>query len=616
MLIKFNSFTTKVFLSFFLLGFFLLLILFLQIIPELQEREKKQAIKQIENMLDLINQQLIQASISIKNSGQARREELKSIMELETKKIYKSINNKENFLNLKTSDDLFDSKKISCNISILDKNKNIIFQKDEESFENIKDKLLINDFLRIDEKTKYVCPTGYRRLFYTKEIEISNNYIVLSCDIDEFKATNLGFEEKLKEDIQKSFSQLEEFHKGKIYLMWLNLTNVQNNTPLYEKNDDYFYNEKYCLSRISNFKFPMTGTLTGNDILQAADKNPIKHQLNNQSTLTWIKTIDKNDTEGFLFVTSIHEKDFYQNIDSTFIKILPAAFFSFFISIFLALFLFKRLFKGINQLTNIAIKINEGNTNLRSNIKGNDDIAILAKAFDNMLNTLEDNIIQLDNKIEEKTKELSKSLKEKETLLKEIHHRVKNNLAITISLIKLEKAKISNQDTKNSLINIQEKVYAMELLHRKLYESENLSSIHFETYIKELINELCKSYLQDNSIKITSQIDDMNLTLDYALPCGLIISELITNSFKYAFIKEKREKEIVVIAKMEKTICYLTVWDNGIGLNNSININNTKSLGLQIISNIVKGQLFGTFKYTYESGSKFEIIFDLEKNDL
>ena len=92
MLIKFNSFTTKVFLSFFLLVFFLLLILFLQIIPELQEREKKQAIKQIENMLDLINQQLIQASISIKNSGQARREELKSIMELETKKIYKSIN--------------------------------------------------------------------------------------------------------------------------------------------------------------------------------------------------------------------------------------------------------------------------------------------------------------------------------------------------------------------------------------------------------------------------------------------------------------------------------------------------------------------------------------------
>lgn len=615
MKIKLNSFSTKIFSLFFLLGLFLLIILFLQIIPNLQKKEKENTIKQIENTLYLINQQLIQASISIKNNGSSRREELKSIMELETNKIYKTIMNNKDFSYLIESKDLFDSQKISCNVSILDENKNLIFQNRKESFENIKDKLLIGDFLRIDEKTKYVCPTGLRRFFYTKKLENLNSYLVTSCNIDEFRATDFGFEEKLRKDIQKSFSLIEDFHKGKIYLMWLNLKNIGKDEPLYEKSDDYFYNEKYCLSRISNLKFPQTGSLTAKEIIDAKDNKPIYHLLNSfekstylEPTLTWIKTIDTDKNESFLFVTSIHEKDFFYNIDSSLIKILPAAFFSFVIAIVLALFLFKQLFKNINKLTNIAIKINQGDNNLRSNLKGNDDIALLGKAFDSMLNTLEDNILQLDNKVEEKTKQLTKSLEEKDILLKEIHHRVKNNLAITISLIKLEKSKISNNETKNSLSNIQERVYAMELLHRKLYESSDLNSICLASYVKELVNELKKSYSNNLNIDISYDIDQITLNIDYALPFGLIISELITNSFKYAFVEQNAEIKIII--KKANDFYRLIIWDNGVGIKNSIDINNTQSLGLQIVSNIIKGQLFGTFQYSYENGSKFEIVFE------
>lgn len=618
--LKTSSLATKIFLSFFALGFFLLTILFLQIIPNFQEQERKHVVKQINSMIFLINQQLILTSLSIKNSGASRREELKSIIELEAKRIHNSIIEESDYKHLTKPINTFNSKKISCNTSIIDKEKNVLFQVQEQSFKDVD--LKIDDFVRVDKKSKYVCPTGYRQFFYTKEIKFLDKYLVITCDIDKFQASNLGFEATLKDDVQKSFAQMEAFHKGKTYLMWLNLEAKNSDKPLYEKEDDYFYNEKYCISRISNLKYPKTGLLTAKEILDAVNKEPIRHFLDSkekpgvydQATLTWVREIDTNDDESFLYITSIYEKDFLQHIDSTLLKVLPAAILSFIVAITLALFLFKRLFKSINLLTNTAIKINKGERKLRSNIKGEDDIALLAKAFDNMLDSLEENISQLDYKVEEKTKQLSTSLREKETLLKEIHHRVKNNLAITISLIKLEKSKIENKDTKSSLTNIQERVYAMELLHRRLYESQDLSSISLNKYISELTNELQNSYSNSERIKIIKDIENINLDIEYSLPCGLIISELVTNSFKYAFINNEGEIKIHIDID-ERNTCNIIVTDNGKGLDESIDINNTKSLGLQIISNIVKNQLFGDFNYIYENGAKFTASFKIDEKD-
>ncbi|WP_164970024.1 histidine kinase dimerization/phosphoacceptor domain -containing protein [Arcobacter sp. CECT 8983] len=589
----------------------------MQLIPNMQNEQKKQILNEIENIIYLTTQQVILAEKAIKNNGIIKRDKLKSIMELEANKIYNNINRLSDIEKLSAITYKTNNKEASFNITILDKNKNVIFQVEKEDFSQIKDKLRIDDFLRYDEKNEYVCSSGIRKFFYTKKLTDTDKYFVLSCDIDKMPIKGKGLELNIKADIQSSFSRLERFHKGKTYLMWLNIKNAKENKVLYNKNDNSEYNTKYCLSRLSKFRFPKTGLLTGKEILNAIDKEPIKHLLDSSEdpgnyvypTLTWVRLISGDSNEKFLYITSVYEKDFIQNIDSSLLKVLPAVIISFIIALIIGAFLFRRLFKSINILTHTSKQVNEGKLYHRNNLKGNDDIAMLANSFDKMLDSLEKNINDLDKKVEDKTKQLSNSLKEKETLLKEIHHRVKNNLAITINLIKLEKSKIKNKDTLDSLTNIQERIFVMELLHRKLYESENLSFISLKKYIKELTKDIELSYNKTNYIKINNHIDDINMDIDNALPCGIIITELITNCFKYAF--NGKNGVIDVSFKCINNKCYLTVKDNGIGLDKNIDINNTETLGLQIISNIVKGQLFGEFKYSYHHGSKFDIIFNI-----
>lgn len=612
-----NSFSLKIFLSFFILALFLLTILFFQIIPDMKIKEQEHRKNHIENIIYVTTHQIKLAEKALKNNGQRRRDELKYIMQREANRISKNITNTKSFNKLETKDYEFRSKKIACNTSVLDKNKNLIIQNINENFEGIKEKLNINNFLRYDENTISTCTKGLRRLFYTKKLKESSNYLVVSCNINKFKSLGKSLEKNIKTDVQASFSLLNKFHKDKTYLMWLNTKNTSNNQALIQKNDNPEKSNKYCVSRLSNLRIPITGLLSADEIRKAINSEPIQHFLSSKEepdlyvnkALTWVRLISENEKEKFLYLTTIYEKDYKKDIDSPLFKILPSAFISLGLVILLGFLLFRRLFKTINILTNTATQVIKGNLNKRNYIEGSDDIAILAKAFDKMLDFLEKNIENLDRKVENKTKELSSSLNEKEILLKEIHHRVKNNLAITINLIKLEKSKISNEDTKNSLRNIEERVFVMELLHRKLYESKDLSTISLNKYIKELCGDLNTSYSKSKDIKIITNIKDIDITIDYALPLGLIITELVTNSFKYAF----KDKGLIEVSFTKENENYsLVVQDNGIGLDNSIDINNTSSLGLQIVSNIIKGQLFGDFTYSYEKGSKFEIKFEIK----
>lgn len=607
-MIKINSLNSKIFLSFFILGIFLLSLFFLQVIPQMNKEEKKHTIKQIENMIYLTNQQIKLVMRSKKNNGEIRKEELKSIIEHEAIRITNRLNLDNSISKIEDKSYQFSSKKITCNTSILNSNKHTLFQLKDESFKEFKDELKDSTFLRRDIKNKYICSTGIRKLYYTKKIKKHNKFLVISCDIDNFSTKGEEFELKLKKEIQKSFSLLDSFHKGKAYLMWLN-PNIKDDKPLYSKEDRYL-NEKYCLSKISNFTFPKTGDLTPKEIIQAIDKEPINHLLNGKKSLTWVKSINLNKDEYFLYLVTIYEKDFLKHLGLAYMSIIPAAIISFFIAIVVALIIFNRLFKSINILKNVAFKVNKGEKNIRSNIKGKDDIAVLAKAFDNMLDSLEENISLLDKKVEIKTKLLSDSLKEKETLLKEIHHRVKNNLAITIDLIKLEKSKIKDKKTKDTLTNIQEKIFVMELLHRKLYESKDLNLIPLKNFIEDICQDLTASYFVEEKISINTDIEQVYMNIDYALPLGLIITELITNSFKYAF---KDKGEIFVSLKKSAKKYILEVKDNGKGLDENIDVNNTKTLGFQIISNITKGQLSSKLEYFYEKGANFQIIFEIKR---
>lgn len=210
------------------------------------------------------------------------------------------------------------------------------------------------------------------------------------------------------------------------------------------------------------------------------------------------------------------------------------------------------------------------------------------------------------NNIELLNKQLSKSLEEKEILLKEVHHRVKNNLALTISLIELQEEEIKDIKTKKTLNEIQERIFTMELLHRKLYESEDLNKISFKDYIEDLINSIKISYDKGDEILINPQIEDIFLTIENAMPYGLILNELITNAFKYAFLDVFNPNIYIKITKTNN-ILTLIIKDNGKGLKKDYKSLFDKTLGLKLVNNIVKLQLQGEITYSFENGAKFLI---------
>ena len=282
------------------------------------------------------------------------------------------------------------------------------------------------------------------------------------------------------------------------------------------------------------------------------------------------------------------------------------------ISVLFGYFLFKRWIKNIDTLSNTARQICLGKLNLRSNIKGNDDIGVLGVAFDSMLDKLEDNIKNLDSEVENRTIELSNSLKSKEILLKEIHHRVKNNLSLTINFIKLQKFRIQDLSTKEALSNIENRIYTMALLHTKLYESQSLDSINFKNYINQLVQDIKETFENNDEIQISTQIDEILLDIDYAMPCGLIINEALINCFKYAF-KNKKGAINLSFKSIENSFI-LEIKDNGIGLKKDFNLKNLDSLGLNLINSIATIQLSGILKIKQTKGTHLIIEFPKSNN--
>ena len=278
------------------------------------------------------------------------------------------------------------------------------------------------------------------------------------------------------------------------------------------------------------------------------------------------------------------------------------------ISFILIFFLFRRVLKNIDTLTKTAIQANLGVKNIRSHVKGDDDIGILGKSFDSMLDFFENSIKTLDEKVEEKTKEISKSLEEKEILLKEIYHRVKNNLALTISLLELQEEEIQDKKTKKVLIDIQERIYTMELLHRKLYQSPNLNKISLKNYVIDLIETISKTYDKQKKVNIFFEIENIELDIETAMPYGLILNELVTNAFKYAFKNQDNPKLEIIISKQKDEKILLIVKDSGKGLKEEFSKMCNETLGLRLINMIVKHQLMGNISYEYENGAKFIIL--------
>lgn len=204
-------------------------------------------------------------------------------------------------------------------------------------------------------------------------------------------------------------------------------------------------------------------------------------------------------------------------------------------------------------------------------------------------------------------KQLTKTVGEKEVLLKEVHHRVKNNLQIIISLLHLQSRYITDEATLFALKESQNRVKAMALVHEKLYQSEDLTKLDLENYIKFLGNNLFQFLgMKGKGITLTTNIKDIFLAIDTAIPLGLMINELISNSLKYAFPDGKKGEISLVITRQDHTLTILFK-DNGVGIPADFDWRNATSLGLRLVCSLVE-QLDGTIELDRSSGTAFTII--------
>lgn len=224
----------------------------------------------------------------------------------------------------------------------------------------------------------------------------------------------------------------------------------------------------------------------------------------------------------------------------------------------------------------------------------------------------------LEERVEERTKDLMEanqqikhSLFEKEILLKEIHHRVKNNLQIISSLLNLQSWRIADADTVTLFEESKQRILAMALVHEKLYSSEDLSRIDFSSYVKVLVSEL-EELFQDIAAKIDCEVEiepGITLDIDCAIPCGLIVNELVSNAFKHAFKLSASGTICVCMTKNDHGKIKLIVADDGSGFPADFDLSNSKNMGLEIVSILVK-QLNGDINFISEIGTRIEISFE------
>jgi PAS domain S-box-containing protein len=203
-----------------------------------------------------------------------------------------------------------------------------------------------------------------------------------------------------------------------------------------------------------------------------------------------------------------------------------------------------------------------------------------------------------------------KSLNEKEILLREIHHRVKNNMQIISSLLNLQSRSLENEPAREVFKESQNRVRSMAMVHELLYRSPDLDSIYLKDYISNLMNTLFHSYDAHNrQIKLKTQIEDIKMGIDTAIPLGLIMNELLTNSLNHAF-EEDQKGEIKIKAEFEGKEYLVSISDDGVGFPDDINFYKTSSLGLQLVNTLID-QIKGTIKFETGKGigTKFEIRF-------
>ena len=207
----------------------------------------------------------------------------------------------------------------------------------------------------------------------------------------------------------------------------------------------------------------------------------------------------------------------------------------------------------------------------------------------------------------ESEEKIKKSLKEKEILLQEVHHRVKNNLQIISSILNLQTRSVKDPKILDLIQETRYRIMSMSFIHDLLYQTKDFTNIDFSKYLQSITSNIMNTYTLNKNIELKLDVESIFLNLDNAIPCGLIVNELITNVFKYAFPGD-RKGVINIVLKLINNKVVLSVADNGVGINNQINYLTTESLGFQLINSLVS-QIDGELKYENTEGTKFIVSF-------
>ncbi len=210
--------------------------------------------------------------------------------------------------------------------------------------------------------------------------------------------------------------------------------------------------------------------------------------------------------------------------------------------------------------------------------------------------------------LEENNKIIKQQAEENEVLLKEIHHRVKNNLQVIGSLLDLQSFNISDKQALSAITDGQTRVKAMALIHQNLYQNNEIGSIDFNKYVNELVRQIASVFEEKKKITVEISSKPILIDIDTAIPLGLILNELISNAYKYAFKSQDQGHISIKIKEEEQGNYLLTLKDNGKGLPDDFKIEKSSSLGLRLVKRLCK-QLYGSMHYENEGGAVFYINF-------
>ena len=206
------------------------------------------------------------------------------------------------------------------------------------------------------------------------------------------------------------------------------------------------------------------------------------------------------------------------------------------------------------------------------------------------------------------------SLEEKKALLRELYHRTKNNMQVIIAMLNISSTSFDDKKVIETFSEISNRIQSMSMVHEKLYESQNLSSINLKEYIKDLCTYLKESYYQtDCIVSFKFDLEEVSVLIDAAVPLGLIINELVSNSFKHAFPGREKGEIRISLGKQEDSIVKIEIADNGIGAGDDFNIDKLETIGLQTVISLGESQLHGKIELDTSSGFRFILEF---KNDI